>query len=399
MIKEKIAVATTLNFPSWPYFALDEIAQVSAILVSGKVNYWTGQECKSFEVEYAKAIGARYAVALMNGTVALEAALAALDIGPGDEVITTSCTFIASASCIVLRGAKPIFADIDPMSNNISATTIKKVLSKRTKAIIAVHLGGMPCDMEAIVNLAKENNLFVIEDCAQAHGAQYKNRFIGTLGDVAAFSFCQDKIITTGGEGGMITTNNSAIWEKVWSLKDHGKNYDAVFNRAHPPGFRWVHETFGTNWRMMETQAAIGRIQLNKLPLWIRLRQRNAAILTERFKNIPAFRVLQPSSDYQHAYYRYYVFVVPEKLKAGWNRDRILQAINAEGIPCFTGSCGEVYLEKAFVKSGLTPAERLPMAKAFSETSLAFLVHPTLTEVHMSQIAQVVEEIMGVASN
>ena len=398
MLKEK-TIAATLSFPSWPHFAADEIAQVSAVLASGKVNYWTGQECKLFEAEYAKSIGTHYAIALMNGTVALEAALAALDIGPGDEVITTSCTFIASASCVVRCGAKPVFADIDASSNNINATTIKKVLSKRTKAIIVVHLGGMPCDMEAIAALAKQNNLFVIEDCAQAHGAQYKNRCVGAWSDVAAFSFCQDKIITTGGEGGMITTNNKDIWEKIWSLKEHGKSYEAAFNRAHPPGFRWLHESFGTNLRMTETQAAIGRIQLKKLPTWTKLRQRNAGILTQCFKTIPAFRVLEPPSNYQHAYYRYYVFVKPEKLKTDWNRDRILQAINAEGIPCFVGSCGEIYLEKSFANNGLAPAERLPMAKAFSETSLVFLVHPTLTEAHMLQIAQTVEKVMNAAIN
>lgn len=389
--------AQTQDVLSWPVFSAEEINKVSEILASGKVNYWTGQEGRLFEEEYAQAVGTKHAVALMNGTVALEAALAALEIGPGDEVITTCRTFIASASCVVMRGATPVLADIDPVSQNITVDTIKKVLSPKTKAIIVVHLAGWPCDMDAITRFARQHNLFVIEDCAQAHGAKYKDRAVGSFGDVAAFSFCQDKIITTGGEGGIITTNNTNIWEKIWSLKDHGKSYEAVFKQQHPPGFRWLHESFGTNWRMTEMQAAIGRIQLRKLSDWIESRRRNTAILRNSFKQIPAFRVTEPTEDYYHAYYKYYVFVRPEKLKSSWDRDRISQAINNEGIPCFSGSCSEIYLEKAFIKSGLTPAERFPVAKVSGETSLMFLVHPTLTVEQMLHTAQIVTKVMDTA--
>ncbi|SRR5579883_162590 len=388
---EKIA------FPSWPIFAEDEILKVSSILRSGKVNYWTGQEGKLFETEFAKAIGTNYAIALMNGTVALEAALAALDIGPGDEVITTPRTFIASASSAVMRGAIPVLADVDPDSQNITAESIKKVITPKTKAIIVVHLAGWPCEMDSILELAKKNNLYVIEDCAQALGAKYKDRYIGNWGDIAAFSFCQDKIITTGGEGGMITTNNKKIWQKIWSLKDHGKDYDTV-HREHPPGFRWLHHSFGTNWRMTELQAAIGRIQLAKLSTWINLRRHHAALLTEHFKTIPAFRMTAPPLHIEHAYYKYYVFIVPEKLKMGWDRDRIMNAVNAQGVPCFSGSCSEIYLEKAFTDLNWGPKERLPHAKKLGETSLMFLVHPTLTEEHMFKTISVVKEIMKEAS-
>ncbi len=387
------------HFLSWPTFADDEILKASQVLASGKVNYWTGEEGRLFEEDYAKAVGTKYAIALMNGTVALEAALAALEIGPGDEVITTCRTFIASASCIVMRGATPILADVDPISQNITVETIKKVLSPKTKAIIVVHLAGWPCDMKSIMQWAKQHNLFVIEDCAQAHGAKYQDRPVGSWGDIAAFSFCQDKIITTGGEGGMITTDNRKIWETIWSLKDHGKSHEAVFERNHPPGFRWVHESFGTNWRMTEIQAAIGRIQLRKLTEWTQLRQRNAAILTTHFKQISAFKITEPEKDIYHAYYKYYVFVNPEKLKSGWNRDRIMQAINTEGVPCFSGSCSEIYLEKAFVESGLTPAQRFPIAKELGETSLLFLVHPTLTENHMLYMVQIVNKVMDEATS
>lgn len=385
------------DFLTWPTFDEDEISKVSQVLASGKVNYWTGEEGRLFEEEYAKATTTKYAVALMNGTVALEAALAALEIGAGDEVITTCRTFIASASCIIMRGATPILADVDINTQNITASSIKKVLSPRTKAILVVHLAGWPCDMEEITQLAQEHGLFVIEDCAQAHGATYHNRPIGSWGDVAAFSFCQDKIITTGGEGGMVTTNNPDIWEKIWSLKDHGKSHSAVFKRQHAIGFRWLHESFGTNWRMTEMQAAIGRIQLNKLPRWIESRQSNAAILTQHFKKIAGLRVTEPTSNIRHAYYKYYVFLQPERIKSGWNRDTILEAINAAGVPCFSGSCSEIYLEKAFINRGLIQDTRFSTAKGLGETSLMFLVHPTLNEEHMLYTVSTVNKVMDAA--
>lgn len=382
----------------WPYFADDEISAVTAILKSGKVNYWTGEEGRPFEKEFAAFTGCNYAIALANGTVALELALYALGIGEGDEVITTSRTFIASASCAVMRGARPVMADVDPVSQNITAETIKAVITPKTKAIIAVHLAGWPCEMDSIIELAKEYNLKVIEDCAQAHGATYKGKPVGSLGDVAAFSFCQDKIMTTGGEGGMLTTNDQCLWEKAWAFKDHGKSYDAVYNRQHSPGFRWLHESFGTNWRLTEMQSAIGRIQLRKLPDWTKTRQINASVLTDHFSNTPALRVTPPSSEIGHAYYKYYTFIRPDRLKAGWDRDRIIAAINAEGIPCFVGSCSEIYLEKAFEPVGLRPSERLKVAKELGETSLMFLVHPTLSEKDMEHSCWALEKVMRVAT-
>ena len=332
---------------------------------------------------------------MTNGTVALELALYALGIGPGDEVITTSRTFIASASCIVMRGATPVLADVDPVSQNVTSETIRPCITSRTKAIIAVYLAGWPCDMDPIMELARQHGLKVIEDCAQAHGATYKGRPVGSLGDVAAFSFCQDKIMTTGGEGGMLTTNDETVWRKAWEYKDHGKSYDAVYNRQHPPGFRWLHESFGTNWRLTEMQSAIGRLQLRKLPEWLRNRQRYAAILTEVFLTIPALRVTVPPVDIGHAYYKYYVFVRPEVLASGWDRDRVMNAIVAEGIPCFSGSCSEIYLEKAF--DGIRPAERLPVAKDLGETSLMFLVHPTLSEQDLLDTCRAVGKVIAEA--
>lgn len=381
----------------WPIHTEDEIEAVNRVLTSGRTNYWTGSECREFEKEYAAFTGTRYAVAVMNGTVALEAALFGLDIGAGDEVITTCRTFIATASAIVLRGATPILADVDPDSQNMTPATIEPLITTRTKAIIVVHLAGWPCDMPAIMSLAEKYQLKVIEDCAQAHGAAITGRRVGAWGHVGVFSFCQDKIISTGGEGGMVTTNDYDVWEKIWAYKDHGKSYDAIYNRTHPFGLRQVHESFGTNFRMTEMQAAIGRIQLQKLPQWQSLRQRNAAILDKYFLTIPAFRVAIPPEHIKHAYYKYYVFLKLDKLKPDWDRNRLIATLQARGIYCQTGIFSEIYREIAFVRANLHPAERLPIAKMLSDSSLMFQVHPTLTSLDMETIARGVAEVMEMA--
>jgi len=387
----------THPFASWPSFSNEEIAAVTRVLESGKVNYWTGDEGRQFESEFATLTGCKHAIALANGTVALELALEAIGIGPGDEVVVTSRTFIASASCVVMRGATPVMADVDRESQNITAEAIRAVLSPRTRAIIAVHLAGWPCDMDPILELARERGLKIIEDCAQALGAVYKGRPVGSMGDVNAFSFCQDKIMTTGGEGGMLTTNDTALWARAWAFKDHGKSYDAVYRRHHPPGYRWLHESFGTNWRMTEMQSAMGRVILKKLSQSTEKRRNLASILTERFSQIPALRVATPPENVIHSYYKYYVFLRSEQLRDDWNRQRVVDAINAEGVPCFVGSCSEIYLEKAFLEP-MRPAHRLTVAKDLGETSLMFLVHPTLTEADMRDTADAVEKVMTVAT-
>jgi hypothetical protein len=334
---------------------------------------------------------------LANGTAALECALHALGIGPGDEVITTSRTFIASASCAVMIGARPIIADVDRGSQNITVESIRRVLTPRTKAIVAVHLAGWPCEMDEILALAHERGIKVVEDCAQAHGATYKGQPVGSLGDIAAFSFCQDKIMTTAGEGGMVTTNSTELWNSMWSLKDHGKSYDAVYHREHAPGFRWLHESFGTNWRLTEVQSAIGRIQLRKLPLWLSIRRKYAQVLTNEFATLPGLRITVPPQYVEHAYYKYYAFVRPEALRPEWTRDRIIEAIHAEGIPCFSGSCSEIYLERAFPPEW-RPHERLAVARELGETSLMFLVHPTLTPEQIARTCEVVKQVMHEAT-
>ncbi|HEX4547901.1 DegT/DnrJ/EryC1/StrS aminotransferase family protein [Pseudomonas sp.] len=381
-------------FSPWPSFTEEEADAVRDVILSNKVNYWTGQECREFEREFAAWSGTRHAIALTNGTVALDLAFKVLNIGSGDEVIVTSRTFLASVSSIVNAGATPVFADVDQDSQNITADSISAVLSPRTRAIVCVHLAGWPCDMDPIMALAEKHSLKVIEDCAQAHGAKYKGRPVGSIGHIGAWSFCQDKIMTTGGEGGMVTTNDHDLWAAMWAYKDHGKSWEAVYERDHAPGFRWVHESFGTNWRMLEAQGVLGRIQLKRMPEWQESRLSNARKIWDTAARLKGLRVPSTPEDILHAAYKCYVFVKPDTLKAGWDRDRILNEISSRGVPCFSGSCSEVYLEKAFDNTPWRPEQRLKVAKELGETSLMFLVHPTLTGDEIEKTCQVLRDVM-----
>ena len=381
-------------FSPWPSFTQEEAEATQRVLLSNKVNYWTGQEGREFEKEFAAYIGTDYAVAIANGTLALDVAFKALDIGEGDEVIVTPRTFLASASSIVNAGAIPVFADVCRDSQNITPETIKAVLTPKTRAILAVHLAGWPCDMEGIMQIAEAHDLYVIEDCAQAHGAYYQGKAVGSIGHIGAWSFCQDKIMTTGGEGGMVTTNDEVLWKKMWSYKDHGKSWDSVYEKQHPPGFRWLHDSFGTNWRMTEIQSVLGRIQTKRMPEWHKARLANANKIWDAAKQLPGLRVPEVPSDIIHAAYKCYVFVEPTQLKDGWDRDRIMNEISARGVPAFSGSCSEVYLEKAFDNTPYRPKKSLPVAKELGETSLMFLVHPTLTEEEMGKTVVVLTEVM-----
>lgn len=407
------------EFSPWPSFTLEEGEAVRAVLLSNRVNYWTGVECREFEKEFAAWVGTRHAVALTNGTLALDLALKALNIGPGDEVVVTPRTFIASVSCVVNIGATPVFADVDMESGNISAKTISKVLTAKTKAIVCVHLAGWPCDMDPIMSLAKQYGLKVIEDCAQAHGAKYKGKRVGSIGHIGAWSFCQDKIMTTGGEGGMVTTNDEALWRAMWAYKDHGKSYEAVYEKHHAPGFRWLHEGFGTNWRMLEIQAAIGRIQLRFMPEWTRKRQSNAASIMKALQGfaspnglirLPTLKCEGCSGKCEldglaskddvclHAQYKLYAYLRPEYLAPGWTRDSIVEKINGLGVPCYQGTCSEVYLEKAFDNNSYRPLHRLNNAKLLGETSIMFLVHPTLMQSEIDRTCEVIKLVLEDAS-
>ena len=383
-----------MTLAPWPQFDDEQIAAASRVLASGKVNTWTGQETRSFEREFAAWCGTAHAIAMANGSLALSAAFLAIGLGRGDELITTPRTFIATASSAALLGARPVFADVERDSGAISASTIEPLITPRTKAIAVVHLGGWPADMPAILELARAHGLVVVEDCAQAHGARVAGRSVGSFGDVAAWSFCQDKILTTAGEGGMVTSNRADLWDAMWAFKDHGKTHEAVFGREHPPGFRWLHDRFGSNFRLTELQSAIGRIQLQRLPAWTAARTRNALLLAEALGDCSAVRVPLPAEGITHAWYKFYVFVKPEALAEGWSRDRILSEIAALGYPALSGSCSEIYLEKCFQQAGLAPAARLPVARELGDTSLMFLVHPTISWEQMRDYSEAVRSVV-----
>ncbi|MDG3042442.1 DegT/DnrJ/EryC1/StrS family aminotransferase [Roseicyclus marinus] len=378
-------------FSPWPSFTEEEADAVRDVILSGKVNYWTGTIGRDFEKDFAAFVGASHAIALANGTVALDLALQGLGIGHAfgggerDEVIVTPRSFIASASAVVNAGARAVFADVDRDSQTITPATVEPLITRNTRAIICVHLAGWPCDMDGLRALAEPRGIKLIEDCAQAHGAALNGRPVGGLGDVAAWSFCQDKIMTTGGEGGMVTCNDETLWRRMWAYKDHGKNWEAVYERDHAPGFRWLHESIGTNWRLTEAQSVIGRIQLRRMDEWQSARSRNAEAIMEAARANPLFRVPDIPESVTHAWYKAYIFVRGDAAL----RDRIMNQITAQGVPCFSGSCSEIYREKAF--GGLP--ERLPVAQELGETSLMFLVHPTLTEAEMDKTAEVIRAI------
>ena len=383
----------------WPSYSEEERQAVDRVLESGRVNYWTGEETRQFEREFARWAGSARAIGLFNGTVALDLALKALGIGAGDEVIVTPRTFIASVSCVMNAGATPVFADVDRASGNISPESVEKVITERSRAILPVHLGGWPCEMGKFRALADAHGLCLIEDCAQAHGATVDGRMVGSFGQIGAWSFCQDKIMTTGGEGGMVTTDDEELWSRMWSYKDHGKSWEAVYEREHPPGYRWLHESIGTNWRMLEVQAALGRVQLRKMNDWTARRTANARAYIEALARFSgAVRAPEPRDGLTHAYYRLYAYVHPEGLREGWSRDRIVAELNALDIPVLHGGCPEVYLEKAFDGTGVRPAERLPVARELGETSIVFLTHPTLTAEDIERTCAAIERVFSEAA-
>jgi dTDP-4-amino-4,6-dideoxygalactose transaminase len=382
----------------WPCYDDDEIAAVVATLRSGRVNYWTGDQGRRFEAEYAAFTGRRHGIAVANGTLALELGLLAWGIGPGDEVLTPARTYIASASCIVARGARPVVVDVDRDSQVVTVDTLEAARTPRTRAAVVVHLAGWPCPMPAIMDWARQHGIRIIEDCAQAHGAEYDGIPVGGFGDAAAFSFCQDKIISTGGEGGMLVLDDDDAWRRAWAYKDIGRDFDAVHRDDHPPGFRWVTHSFGSNWRLTELQAAIGRLQLQKLPGWVAGRNRHADRLWARLSGLRGLRIPRPPQHVRHAGYRWYAFVEAARLHDGWTRDRIMLSLNEAGVPCTVGSCSEVYLEQAFTAAGLGPPARLPVARELGETSLAFPIHQNLSDEYIDWVGDQVAAVLARAT-
>ena len=365
----------------WPVFDDNMIQSVTDILKSGKVSQWTNPTVNKFEKKFADYIGCKYAVAVFNGTVALELCIKALGLKAGDEVIVTPRTFVASASCCAWYGITPIFVDVDKNSQNITLDNIKEAVTERTKAVMLIHLAGWPCELEEICNYCKKNGIYVIEDCAQAHGAKYKGKSVGAWGDINAWSFGQDKIITTGGEGGIVTTNNEKLYKIAWSIKDHGRGYDIVFNKVHKPGFRWLHERIGTNWRMLPIQAVIGIHALDKLDEWVQHRRYIANIYNNNLKDVNGIRLTIPDeTKIYHSYYKYYFFIDIDldSNKFSITRDEIIQKINDNNIFCQVGSCGEIYKENALKK--YAPNKELLNTKELFETSLLLKCDPTITK-------------------
>ena len=388
---QEAAGTALLREEAWPVYAEDEIDAVTAVLRSGRVNQWTGDTVFEFERACTERFGGGHGIALANGSVALELAVRALGIGPGDEVVVTPRSFVASAFCARLAGATPVFAEIDRDSGNITAETIAAVLTPRTKAVIPVHLGGWPADMPAIMALARAHGLIVIEDCAQAQGAEIDGLPVGSFGDAAAFSFCQDKIISTAGEGGLVTFRDDAAYEWAWSYKDHGKDRARAMEHPAAPGFRWLHDRVGTNWRMTEIEAAVGLLQMDKLPQWRVRRIRNADSWAEALEPIPGIRVPRPARNLTGAYYKFYAYLDVDPADNARLRDRILEQTAAAEIRVFSGSCSEIYREAAFADLDVEP---LPVARALGDGSLMFEVHPTLDSRRLRDRADAVAAII-----
>ena len=384
-------------------YSKNQIKAVSEVLKKNKTNYWTGSECKKFEKEFSKYHNTKYSIAVSNGSIALELSLKALNLKNGDEIIVTPRSFIISASCVINLGLKPVFGDVDK-NGNLDIKGISKVYNKRVKAIIIVHLNGMPCELNPIVKFAKKNKLFLIEDCAQSHGAKYKGKPVGSFGDVATWSFCQDKIISTGGEGGMISTNNKKIWNKCWSLKDHGKDFNKLFYKKFKTGYKWLHDHSGSNYRMTEMQASIGRIQLKGLDNQIK--KRNQIVdtyikyLGKYFNQYNLFYKLNfkcfgcnltNCNKCVHAFYRLNLFIKSKKI----NQLKLLSDFNKNNIKSLVGSCPEIYREKIFKKRKFSPKKRLPNAKFLGQKSIAFPINPYISLTVIKKDIKIIDKILS----
>ena len=380
------------NLPPWPVYSEAERSAVARVLEQGLGNYWYGAEGKAFEREFAAYCGTGHGLAVTNGTVALELCLRALGVGPGDEVVTTPRSFVATANSIVLCGARPVFADVDPDSQNITPASVEAVMTGDTRAILAVHLAGWPCDMDGLRELASQRGLHLVEDCAQAHGATVSGAKVGSLGDIAAFSFCHDKIISTGGEGGMLITDDEELWAKAAAFRNHGRDPRSRPGDDHD--YQYLHGSAGSNYRMTEMQSAIGRHQLTRLGAWLEERRRNAALLREALHDPEILRIPAPADKISHAFYRFYVFLNREKLRPEWNRARIIGALRNGGIPCDSGICPEIYREPAYRDAISRGHPRLPVARELGETAVAFPVHPGIGAELLAEMAGSIRAVL-----
>ena len=365
---------------NWPIVSSKEIKIVNKVLKSNKLNYWTGTNCTNFEKEFSNKFKIKYSISLANGSVGLDIAIKSLKLKKNSEIIVTPRSYISSVTSVINQGLKPIFADIDLNSQNIEAKNIEKKITKNTKAVVVVHLGGMPSNMIKIKELAKKYNLKIIEDCSQAHGAKINNKYVGTFGDVSVWSFCNDKILNTLGEGGIVATKNRNNFKNLWSLKDCGKNYSKLRKKKRQFKFRWVHDFEGTNLRMTEVQAAVGRYQLKQLDKWIKKRNINSIKINKVCEKFRSIKTQKTPKNFTNAYYRCYVFLRPNFIKKGWTREKILKYLNKIGLYCDVGSCPEIYKEKFLITNKLVSSKELENASLVGKTSIAFKVSPNIYE-------------------
>jgi len=360
---------------NWPNFSKSLLLKINKILSNGVINYTTGNLGITFEKKFSEFIGNKYSIVTCNGTVALEVAIKSLDLPRNSEIIVPARSFFASASCIVNTGNIPVFADVDLATQNILSTDIERKINKKTKAIICVHLAGLPCDMEKIVKLAKQHKLKIIEDCSQAHGAMIDNSNVGTFGDVATWSFCNDKIISTLGEGGMISTNYKKIYKFCKTYINHGTN----INKKKSNKFIYNKNSFGTNLRITEIQSIAGLDQLKNLKKVQKIREnisKNFFKIIIKYKKF--FNTFYTSKNVKSAWYRFYFFVKPNVKNFKKLRFKIIKDLNRMNVKCSTGSCPEIYLETAFKTLKNFKFKRLKNCKLLGETSIALEINHTL---------------------
>ncbi len=361
----------------WPNFNNNLISKVVNVIKSGEINYTFGNQGKEFEKKFSKFIGNKYSIAVCNGTAALEVAIKSLDFPKNSKIMVPARSFFSSASCIVNTGHIPVFVDIDPFTQNISIKDLKKKINDNIKAIICVHLGGLPCDMKNIKNLAKKKNIKIIEDCSQAHGASINNKQVGSFGEVATWSFCTDKIISTLGEGGMISTNKKKIYEYCKRYINHGT---ALSKRNTSEKFIYNKDIFGTNLRITEIQSVAGIEQLKDIK---KIQKKREKIAKDYFKIFLMYenylKCYMPNKNVKSAWYRFYFFVNPKVKYNQKIRFKIIKFFKENDIKCFTGACPEIYLEKSFKNLENIKFKRLENCKLLGSTSLALDINHTLS--------------------
>lgn len=379
-----------IDIPSWPQFEADEIEAVTRVLQSGRVNAWTGPDVGAFEEAWKQTSNCGHAMAMANGTLTIESAIRALQFDEKTEVIVPARTYVASASSIVMAGATPVFADVDLVTGCVTAETLEAVRGNRTRAAIVVHVGGWPADMTSIMSWAVEHDIVVIEDAAQAHGATTRDadgnqRWVGTFGDFGSWSFCQDKIMSTGGEGGLLAVRDARHADRVWSLRDHGKSKHRVESHAGNNRFAWWVDTIGSNLRMTCMQAAIGSLQLAKLNGWLDIRARNASILRENLQSVEWLALPQVAPHEHPSWYRFYVQVLGDPSVVESRRNAIVDAASEAGLPIGIGSCPEIYLEDGLQQ--WAPLQRLTNARDLGERCLCLPCHHLISDEMMSTYA------------